>query len=235
IRTLSAGPDRVAVEVTDTGAGIPPSQLERIFHPFEQATRSGGGLGLGLSISRTLAQAHGGTLTAPSDRGGGGRTVRGELGRSVGTEPSASPPHRVTDPVGPAGRRSILVVEDHGDTLRAECEILRELAFEVVGVGTMAEALAAAEARPFDVVLSDLGLPDGSGHDLMVQLRERHGLTGIAVTGFGMEEDVRRSREAGFVEHVVKPITFQRLSGAIDRFFGREESGAAAERQSGSR
>jgi CheY-like chemotaxis protein len=114
-------------------------------------------------------------------------------------------------------RRCVLVVEDHADTLRAECEILGELSFEVVGVGSVADALAAARARSFDLVLSDLGLPDGTGLELMCQLHDRHGLTGIAVTGYGMEEDLSRTREAGFLEHVVKPITLQRLASAIER------------------
>jgi CheY-like chemotaxis protein len=79
--------------------------------------------------------------------------------------------------------------------------------------------MAAAEASRFDLVLSDLGLPDGSGLDLMRHLRDRYGLAGIALTGYGMEEDIRRGREAGFVDHLVKPITFQKLADAIERFF----------------
>lgn len=88
-------------------------------------------------------------------------------------------------------------------------------------MSSVREALAAAEAQPFDLVLSDLGLPDGNGLELMARLRERYGLSGIAVTGYGMEDDVRRSSEAGFVDHLVKPITFARLENAIDRFFDR--------------
>ena len=233
IRTLAPTPDRLAVEVSDTGAGIEPSQLERIFHPFEQGEGGSGGLGLGLSISRALAEAHGGRLTASSAGPGLGATFRVELEALRGEEPAPVPPHRTGIRSAPLSPRSILVVEDHADTLRAECEILRELAFEVVGVGTVAAALAAAQKQGFDVVLSDLGLPDGTGHDLMLQLRERHGLTGIAVTGYGMEDDVRRSREAGFVEHVVKPITFQRLSAAVSRFFSAQKPGGAGVAEAG--
>jgi CheY-like chemotaxis protein len=113
----------------------------------------------------------------------------------------------------------VLLIEDHADTLSAVRELLAELSCEILAVGSVQEALAAAEAQSFDLVLSDLGLPDGSGLELMRQLRDRYGLAGIALTGYGMKDDVRQSREAGFVDHLVKPITFQRLAGAIERFF----------------
>jgi CheY-like chemotaxis protein len=86
-------------------------------------------------------------------------------------------------------------------------------------VGSLNEAIAAAQENSFDLVLSDLGLPDGSGLDLMRQLRDRHGLSGIAVSGYGTEQDLKQAREAGFVDHLVKPITFERISEAIERFF----------------
>src|SRR5262249_29348006 len=115
-------------------------------------------------------------------------------------------------------------------TLRAARALLAELACEVVAATSVREALAAARAQRFDLVLSDLGLPDGSGIELMTHLRERYGLSGIAVTGYGMEEDIRRSRSAGFVDHLVKPITLARLESAIDRFFDEKGSeGAVSE------
>ena len=105
------------------------------------------------------------------------------------------------------------------DTLGAARNLLSELNCDVVSAASLREALAAARAGPLDLVISDFGLSDGSGLDLMRTLRDSYGLAGIAVTGYGMEEDVRRGREAGFVEHLVKPITLQKLEGAIDRFF----------------
>ena len=220
LRALSSDSGRIAVEVADTGAGIPASQLARIFEPFEQAGPRAGGLGLGLAISSALVRAHGGTLTAESPGSGRGATFRVELPIS----PEPSPPPRPPDPLAasvdaPAGTRRVLLIEDHGDTLRALSELLAELSCEVVLAASVQEALAAAQDQTFDLVLSDVGLPDGSGLELMRQLKDRYGLSGIAISGYGMEEDRRRSREAGFVDHLVKPITFQQLATAIDRFF----------------
>ena len=113
----------------------------------------------------------------------------------------------------------MLLVEDHADTAEAARELLADASCQVVAAGSLAAALEAAGIQTFDLVLSDLGLPDGSGLDLMRDLRDRYGLRGIALTGYGMEDDIRRSREAGFVDHLVKPITYDRLVRAIDRFF----------------
>ena len=113
----------------------------------------------------------------------------------------------------------MLLVEDHADSADAARELLADASCQVVAAGSLAEALEAAGIQTFDLVLSDLGLPDGSGLDLMRDLRDRYGLRGIALTGYGMEDDIRRSREAGFVDHLVKPITYDRLVRAIDRFF----------------
>jgi PAS domain S-box-containing protein len=220
VTTLAAGPDRVAIEVSDTGSGIVPSALTRIFRPFEQAGSTGGGLGLGLAISSTLVEAHGGCLSASSEGPGRGATFRVEL------ETTEPPPAPVASPDRREGERSgvprrVLLIDDHADTLAAARELLTELSCEVVSASSFAEAFAAAENHSFDLVVSDVGLPDGSGLELMRRLRERHGLAGIAVSGYGTTEDLARSREAGFVEHLVKPITFERLEDAIERFFRR--------------
>ena len=226
LRTVPLGARRIAVEVQDTGAGIDPSDLGRIFEPFEQAGPKSRGLGLGLSISRALAEAQSATLTAQSGGQGRGATFRLELEVLPGLVRTPSPyPQR-------AGgftleRRRVLLVEDHIDTLRAARALLAELACEVVAASSVGEALAAAQTHTFDLVLSDLGLPDGNGLELMAHLRERYGLSGIAVTGYGMEEDLRRSGEAGFVDHLIKPITFARLESALDRFFDRRSSAEA--------
>jgi signal transduction histidine kinase/CheY-like chemotaxis protein len=227
LRTALEAPNRIVVEVQDTGAGIDPSDIGRIFEPFEQAGPRTRGLGLGLSISRALIEAQGGTLTASSHGQGHGATFRVELEVLPGMAPAARPaPHAAASPFRLETRR-VLLVEDHVDTLSAARALLAELACDVVAATSVREALAAAQAQPFDLVLSDLGLPDGNGLELMAHLRDRYGLSGIAVTGYGMEEDLRRSREAGFVDHLVKPITFSRLESAIDRFFDAREESAA--------
>ena len=226
LRTVSGDEGRIAVEVQDSGAGIEPADLGRIFEPFEQAGPSTRGLGLGLSISRALAEAQSASLTAQSGGQGRGATFRLEIPTIEGQVPAPAP---VAPPVRGFAleRRRVLLVEDHIDTLRAARALLSELACEVVVASSVREALAAARAQSFDLVLSDLGLPDGNGLELMTHLRERYGLSGIAVTGYGMEEDIRRSLSAGFVDHLVKPITFARLESAIDRFFDQKRSAGA--------
>ena len=220
LRTSDPAPGRIAVEIVDTGVGIDPSDIPRIFQPFEQAGRHMGGLGLGLSISSALVDAHGGTLTAQSEGLGRGATFRVELAQSPSAPALPLPRERPFSAAEtPRERRRVLLVDDHADTLGAARDLLTELNCDVVSAASLREALAAAEAGPLDLVISDFGLADGSGLDLMRTLRDSYGLAGIAVTGYGMAEDVRRGREAGFVEHLVKPITLQRLEGAIDRFF----------------
>jgi signal transduction histidine kinase/ActR/RegA family two-component response regulator len=218
LRAIEPAPGRIAVEVLDTGVGIDPAEIKRIFLPFEQAGQRAGGLGLGLAISNALVEAHGGTLVAASGGLGRGATFRVELALSSVGRPRRQ--QATSSAVGSPGEaRRVLLVEDHGDTLGAAQDLLNELSCRVVTAATLQEALAAAKSQAFDLVISDLGLPDGSGLDLMRSLRDSYGLAGIAVTGYGMEADLRRSLEAGFVEHLVKPITFQRLAGAVERFF----------------
>src|SRR5262249_36636151 len=224
IATQRAGADSVAVEVSDTGAGIQPPDLERIFQPFEQAGQGRGGLGLGLAISKALVEAQGGTLTAASEGSGRGATFRVEL--KILAESDIPAPVLRAGPGARADRpRRVLFVEDHADTALAARELLAELSCDVVAASSFQEALAAAESSRFDLVLSDLGLPDGHGFDLMRHLRDRYGLAGIAITGYGMEEDIRRGREAGFVDHLVKPITFETLAAAIERYFATRPTG----------
>ncbi len=215
---------RFVVQVSDTGIGIEPAVLGRIFDAFEQGgqsiTRQFGGLGLGLAISRALAEQQGGTLAAASDGSGQGATFTLTLpsAAAVAATPGDPAPAQGCggDPDALQGCR-VLLVDDHVDTARAMARLLRRWGCSVQTADTVAGALAAAAAVRPDVLISDIGLPDGSGLDLIRQLLARHPVRGIAVSGFGMEEDVTRSRAAGFVEHLVKPVDVNRLEQTVRR------------------
>ena len=211
---------RVRVEMTDTGIGIEPDALPRVFNAFEQGHGAGhrfGGLGLGLSISRALAEAHGGTLDAFS--AGRDRGATFVLTMPVAPRPARSPVTPAAPaPAAPAEKKPlrILLVEDHPDTARIMLRLLQGANYDVVWAATIEAALVAVEAQRFDLLVSDLGLPDGSGIDLMRRLRAQYDLKGIALSGYGMEEDVQKSRDAGFVEHLTKPINMHALQRAIE-------------------
>ncbi|MFP5286118.1 MAG: response regulator, partial [Thermoanaerobaculia bacterium] len=132
-------------------------------------------------------------------------------------EPSRPPAPPDAEAKAAASPLRLLLVEDHADTAAAMADLLRALGHEVTVAGSVGAALGAAEARGgrFDLVVSDLGLPDGSGLDLMRELSGRYGLKGIALSGYGMEEDVQRSREAGFSKHLTKPVDLQAFKAAI--------------------
>jgi PAS domain S-box-containing protein len=220
----------LAIRITDTGIGMTPEELLRLFEAFSQGDHAHGGgshrfggLGLGLSISRMLAELHAGTIRAESAGLDQGATFIIELPLSTEARLSAHPMLvRPTASSADSGERNsksvcqrILLVEDHEPTRVALTHLLTRRNFEVVPVGTIAEATAAAGAAQFDLMISDLGLPDGSGLDLMAELRARCGLAGIALTGYGRDDDVARSREVGFVTHLTKPISIQALESAI--------------------
>jgi PAS domain S-box-containing protein len=207
----------VQVQVQDSGAGVAPELLPKIFDAFEQGdvrvTRKFGGLGLGLAISKALVELHGGSIRVESPGVGEGCTVAIEL---PAASPQASESMVDRSIVQPSKQLlRLLIVEDHPDTALLLKRLLEGSGFAVQTAGSVAEALKAAEGADFDVLVSDLGLPDGTGCELMRQIRDRHPLRGIAMSGYGMEEDVRRSREAGFSEHLVKPVDIASLERAI--------------------
>jgi PAS domain S-box-containing protein len=243
VRTLNeAHADSISIEVIDSGIGIEQDVLPRIFNAFEQGdravTRQFGGLGLGLAISRAIVELHGGSIRAHSDGRGCGATFCVELPviapaphRSSGaltTTTTTPPPPPPMPPAaggadgdaattGEAERLRLLVVEDHAATANMMLRLLGHSRYDVKIARNVAGAQRLAEQNPFDLVVSDLGLPDGSGIELMRTLRERFGLRGIAISGYGMEEDLAQSKAAGFAEHLVKPITFEALEAAIRR------------------
>jgi CheY-like chemotaxis protein len=199
-----------------------------IFDPFQQGetsiTRKFGGLGLGLAISRGVIESHGGLLTAESPGKGRGTTFRIEL-RAL-PEPLAEsdgrPPGHDAPGAGPASPLSlrILLVEDEPATLRLMDRLLRGLGHDVALANTVAEALDIAQQQDLDLIISDIGLPDGSGLELMRQVKAQRTIAAIALTGYGMEEDIQRSRDAGFTAHLTKPIDFTKLEAMIREVAG---------------
>lgn len=220
------GVRQLVVEVSDSGVGVDPEALPRIFDAFDQGEagtgRRFGGLGLGLAISRAIVELHGGRLTALSAGRNRGATFTMRLplsaaasGMERAAEGAVKGPWRAA-----AAPRAlhVLVVEDHVDTAEAVATLLQSIGHRVTVAGTVAAALAAAESSLPDLVISDLGLPDGGGDDLMRALAGRYpGLRGIVLSGYGMEADVARSRDAGFAVHLVKPVTLEELRAAIER------------------
>jgi signal transduction histidine kinase len=212
--------DAVRVSVRDTGIGIDAEALPKIFNAFEQGdksiTRQFGGLGLGLAITRALVELHGGRIMAESEGRYRGATFTVEL--QTVPAPLSEPEEPAPAELGLAtADLRILLVEDHADTARTMTLLLRSMGYRVTTAGSVASALEAAASEKFDLLISDVGLPDGTGLDLMQQLQSRGPMRGIVLSGFGMEEDVRRSLEAGFSVHLTKPIDLQRLEAAIER------------------
>jgi PAS domain S-box-containing protein len=220
-RCREAPAGKVRLEVSDSGIGIEPQALSRIFDAFDQGGQSVarifGGLGLGLAISKALVTLHGGTIAAHSEGKDRGATFTIELPVHRTAE-SERPSCETPPPPLPSEPRDIriLLVDDHEDTNRAMQRLLQRLGYDVKTAGSVSAALNAANADPpFDLLISDIGLPDGSGLELMEQLLKRRPIKGIALSGFGMEEDVKKSKQAGFYEHLTKPINFKRLETAI--------------------
>ena len=214
--------DRLVIEVADTGIGIEPDIMPTIFEPFQQGEKSivrkYGGLGLGLAICKGVVEAHEGTLTAESPGKGRGATFRVELKTMPDPEEEPKIGQDGVTPVAPSdpSPQTILVVEDEPATLRLMARLLRGLGHDVTTADTFAGALEAERAGDFDLIISDIGLPDGSGLELMRRITDRRGaVPAIALTGYGMEDDIQKSRDAGFTMHMTKPIDITKLGAMI--------------------
>jgi CheY-like chemotaxis protein len=186
---------------------------------FEQGNQSlqqrQPGLGLGLAISKAIAQAHSGSLVAMSD----GRDCGTTFLLTMSTVPAADGTTEPRLPNERAARRGvrILLVDDHQDTCAALEKLLIRRGHTVAVAQNVRAATEAAQRDQFDLVISDVGLPDGTGIELLTQLRALADVRGIAISGFGMQADVERSLKAGFSEYLVKPVNLERLDAAIER------------------
>jgi signal transduction histidine kinase len=236
VRTTNQGSGQLILTVADTGIGIDPQTLPVIFRAFEQGKIAGskglGGMGVGLSIAKAIVELHGGVITAESAGPGEGAIFTINLSTVL-----PLPISEVLPPPSPALQRHLhrlLVVEDHEPTLAVLAGLLRRHGHDVGTANSVKSALLLASSRQFDFVISDLGLPDGDGTELMRQLASDHGLRGIALSGYGMERDFVRTEEAGFFAHLVKPINFEELDRTLQEFAAAADQShkAAGERHS---
>lgn len=219
IRTSNDKAGRFHFEITDTGIGIEPQRLASLFQPFEQAdssvTRQFGGLGLGLAISKRLVDLHHGKIEAESR----GRSCGATFTVTLDAVPDGAAANGLNHRLGGKTSRPlrILLVEDHQDTRRTLSRLLTHFGHNVVTAENVECAIHLIGANNIDVVLCDIGLPDGSGYEVAAQARAKGQIKTIALTGFGTEQDVQRSKEAGFDFHLVKPINFQELQSVLEQ------------------
>lgn len=212
--------ERVEVRVGDNGSGIPPEMLSSIFELFTQVPgsldRAPGGLGIGLTLVRTLVQLHGGDVRAQSDGPGTGSTF-------VVTLPvTAPPPRKEPKPVAAShvACASVMIVDDNADAAHSLAEVFNLLGTQAAVAHDGAEALAMAERGPLpEVALLDIGLPGIDGYEVAREWRRRFGRATrlIALTGYGSPDDRRRTAQAGFDAHLVKPVALEELTRLLSK------------------
>jgi len=218
VRTTNDADGRIVIVVKDNGIGISAEALPHIFNAFEQGAIAGqhryGGLGMGLAISQAIVTAHDGAIRAESEGLNCGSNFTVELLTSDAPAAAAS----ATEPGAvPTRTLKLLIVEDHEATRQVLQRLLTIKGHQVTTAGSVQEALAIHGAERFDAVISDLGLPDGSGLDLMRELQQQRPVPGIALSGYGMEDDLLRTKEAGFFAHLVKPVNMNQLRQLINQ------------------
>lgn len=230
VETSSLDDDRIMIQTTDTGIGIAREKITKIFNAFEQGqssiTRKFGGLGLGLAISKAMVRAHGGTLSAESDGSDKGSTfivILNTVPAPIESQPVVPSRRPDTEVETSAPKGHLLVVDDHHDTCLGMKMLLERKGYRITLAHTADQAIAKAQSEKFDLLISDIGLPDRSGYELMKELRATNSLRGIALSGFGMENDINQAHAAGFSEHLTKPINFERLDEAIRNLLVGEE------------
>ncbi|HXF11077.1 MAG TPA: ATP-binding protein, partial [Desulfuromonadaceae bacterium] len=220
--------DHMIIRVIDSGIGMAAGELAVVFEAFSQGERATahqfGGLGLGLAISRSLVTSHSGQIQADSPGPGLGSTFTVTLplldpadlqnfrhrGRGGATARALHPDFRPL---------AILLVEDHEPTRNSLTQLLLRRRHKVITASTINEARDLAAKESFDLLISDIGLPDGSGVELMRELSVRHKVKGIALTGYGTEQDVINSQDAGFSAHLTKPVRIDSLDTTLAEIF----------------
>jgi two-component system, sensor histidine kinase len=216
--SVEASGDEAVIRVRDTGIGIPPGLLPRVFDLFVQGgraiERTQGGLGIGLTLVRRLVELHGGRVHASSGGVGQGSIFTVRL-------PAVTPPPHATQTSTPAdatARRRVLLVEDNEDARQMIAFMLRKAGHEVYEAADgMAGVETAFRERP-NIAIVDVGLPGLDGYEVAQRIRanpETNSMVLVALTGYGLPEDKRRAAEAGFAEHLMKPVDFDQLRRVI--------------------
>lgn len=214
--------DEIVLTVSDNGQGIDASFLPHIFEIFRQAdsrtNRSQAGMGIGLAVVQQLVELHGGSVNAFSAGTGKGATFTIRLPRSVDTKRPLAPVIDLGN--GTLKGLEVLVVDDSQDTAEMVQHLLEIGGAPVCAVTSGSEALRIAREREFDVVLSDISMPEMDGFQFLSELRKLPGkkdLPAVALTGFGRPEDVRRATEEGFYAHLTKPFDIQTLARLLEK------------------
>jgi len=214
------GSGRLIIEVSDTGIGIETARLARIFEVFDRDDESvltgGRGLGLGLSISRSIVEQHFGKLIAASAGPGRGATFTVDLPALAAPVPLPAATPSV-HPNVPRRLLTILLVDDNEDTLKYLSRLLGLRGYRVLPASSCATAMQIGAEMSYDLLISDIDLADGSGIELIWSLRSRRDVPAIALSGFGSSDDIELSRSAGFGLHLTKPVDFRLLVEAIQQ------------------
>ena len=231
--SCTATPSEAVVQIRDHGGGIPLEFLPFVFERFRQAdgsrTRTFGGLGLGLALVKSFITSHGGTIQAESAGIGKGSLFTITLPRETSSIVVAAK-KRAGEGSTDESRLRVLLVEDEPDTLEMLTAHFQRRGFETFGCETAAEALAAADRESFDIMISDIAMPEIDGLQLIRMLRQKDGLRttpAIALTGYASQKDVTEALEAGFNLHLPKPIDPAELLQAVDRLIvarGQQDS-----------
>jgi signal transduction histidine kinase len=210
--------NKIEIAITDTGIGMTPETISKLFVPFEQAdptrNRRYGGLGLGMAISSALVDLLEGEVRAESPGLGKGSTFVVSFST---VDPAANGADADRIEGFSRDRVRVLLLEDHDDTARALTRLLESRGYRIKTASTISAALQSVESHEFDLLLCDLGLPDGTGVEFISKVREQRKTPAIALTGFGMQQDVDRAREAGFNAHLTTPVSLQKLEMTIAR------------------
>jgi PAS domain S-box-containing protein len=214
--------DEIVLTVSDNGQGIDPSFLPHIFEIFRQAdpgtSRAQQGMGIGLAVVQQLVELHGGSVSACSDGVGQGATFMIRLPRSGNSKLRSSATEDLG--IGALGGMSVLVVDDSEDTTEMVRHLLEIGGASVCAATSGVEALRLARENEFDVVLSDISMPEMDGFEFLSRLRQIPGkedLPAVALTGFGRPEDVQRASDKGFYAHLTKPFDIQRLASLLQK------------------